>query len=66
VIREEVFSSTIGFVAAAPVLFVAPLIFLASLNPTSDSNVGGASKEWQLPFLVEMILTSYGVMSIIA
>jgi hypothetical protein len=66
VIRKEVFASAIGFVAANPDLFVAPLIFLATLNPISDSNVGGASKEGRLPFLVEMILTFYGIMSIIA
>ncbi len=45
VIRKEVFESAIGFVATTPVLFVAPLIVLATLNPMSDLNVGGASKE---------------------
>jgi hypothetical protein len=45
VICEEVFPSTIGFVAATPVLVVAPLIFLVTLDPISDSNVGGAPKE---------------------
>jgi hypothetical protein len=66
VIRKEVFTSAIGFVAATPVLFVTLLIFLAALNPISNSNVGRASKEQQLPFLLEMILTFYGIMSIIA
>jgi hypothetical protein len=66
VIRKEVFVSAIGFLAATPVLFVAPLIFLVTLNPISDSNVGGASKEQRLPFLIEMILTFYSIMSIIA
>jgi hypothetical protein len=45
VLHEEVFTSAIGFIPTTPVLFVAPLIFLATLNPISDSNVGGASKE---------------------
>jgi hypothetical protein len=44
-IREEVFASAIGFVATTPVLFVAPLIVIATLNPMSDLNVGGSSKE---------------------
>jgi hypothetical protein len=68
VIHEELFVSTIGFVTTTPVLFAAPLIVLVTLKPISisDSNVGGASKERHLPFLVEMILTFYGIMSIIA
>ncbi len=45
VIHKEVFASTIGFIAATPFLFVAPLIVLVTLNPISDSNVGGATKE---------------------
>jgi hypothetical protein len=45
VIHEEVFASAIGFVAATPVLFVTPLIILTTLNPMSDLNVSGASKE---------------------
>jgi hypothetical protein len=66
VIREKVFAFAIGFVAATPVLVVAPLIVRATLNPISDLNVNGASKEQQTLFLVEMILTFYGIMNIIA
>jgi hypothetical protein len=66
VIRKEVFAPAIGFVAATPVLYVTLLIVLATLNPISNSNIDGASKERPLPFLVEMILTFYGIMSIIA
>jgi hypothetical protein len=45
VIGKEMFMSTIGFVAATPVLFVAPFTFLMTLNPVSDQSVDGASKE---------------------
>ena len=45
VICKEVFMSTIGFGAATPAFFLAPFIFLVTLDPISDSNVGGAPKE---------------------
>ena len=36
-----------------------------TLNPISDPNVGRASKEQELPILVEVILTFHGFMTII-
>jgi hypothetical protein len=43
--RKEVIVSAIGFNATTPAFIVAPFIFIVTLNPISDPNVGGASKE---------------------
>jgi hypothetical protein len=70
VIREEVFASTSGFNAATSAFAVAPSVvapfnFLVTLNPIPDPNVGRASKEQELPILVEVILTFHGFVTII-
>jgi hypothetical protein len=70
VICEEVFTSTSGFSAATPAFVVAPykvalFILLMTLNPIPDPNVGRASKEQELPILVEVILTFHRIITII-
>jgi hypothetical protein len=70
VICKEVFVSTSGFDAATPASIVAPhvvilFILLVTLDPLPDSNVGRASKEQELPILVEVILTFHGIITFI-
>jgi hypothetical protein len=69
VIREEVFASTSGFDAATPASIVAPhvvtlFVLLVTLDPIPDLNVGRASKEQELPILVEVILTFHRIIII--
>jgi hypothetical protein len=70
VIHKEVFASTSGFDAATPASIVAPhivalFVLLVTLNPSPDLNVGRASKEQELPILVEVILTFHGIITFI-
>ncbi len=62
VICEEVFASTTRFGAATSAFIIAPYVvapfnFFVTLDPIPDPNVGWASKEQELPILVEVILT---------
>jgi hypothetical protein len=70
VISKDVFSSTSGFDAATPASIVAPhigalFVLLVTLDPIPDPNVGRASKEQELPILVEVILTFHGIITFI-
>jgi hypothetical protein len=69
-IRKEVFASTSLFDAATPAFIVAPhvvalFVLLATLDPIPDRNVGRASKEQELPILVEVILPFHGIITFI-
>jgi hypothetical protein len=70
VICRELFAFTSGFGAAIPAFVVAPYVvslfgLLVTLNPIPDPNVGRASKEQELPILVEVILTFHGITTFI-
>ncbi len=70
VIRKEVFVSASGFNAATPAFIITPYVvvpfnFLVTLDLIPDPNVGRASKEQELPFLVEVLLTFHGIITFI-
>jgi hypothetical protein len=70
VIRKEVFTSTSGFGTVTSAFIVAPYVvplfaLLVTLNPIPDPNLGKASKEQELPILVEIIVTFHGIITVI-
>jgi hypothetical protein len=70
VIRKEVFASTSLFDAATPASIIAPhvvalFVLFVTLDPIPEPNVGRASKEQELPILVEVILTFQGIITFI-
>ena len=70
VIRKEVFTSTSEFDAATSAFISASFVvdlfnFLVTINPIPDPNLGKASKEQELPILVEIIVTFHGIITVI-
>jgi hypothetical protein len=69
-IHKEVFTSTSGFDTDISASIVAPhvvalFVLLMTLKPIPDLNVGRASKEQEMPILVEVILTFHGIITFI-